>query len=51
MQAYMKSAMPYRGVNSPALVRIWKAAFASSAREFRDLEGHGADAMARREVP
>jgi 3-methyladenine DNA glycosylase AlkD len=27
MQAYMKSAMPYRGVNRPAQVRIWNAVF------------------------
>jgi 3-methyladenine DNA glycosylase AlkD len=27
MQAYMKSTMPYRGVNSPAQLRIWKAVF------------------------
>jgi 3-methyladenine DNA glycosylase AlkD len=28
MQAYMKSAMPYRGVSSPELKRIWRRLFA-----------------------
>ena len=27
MQAYMKSAMPYRGVSSPEQKAIWKAVF------------------------
>ena len=27
MQAYMKSAMPYRGVSSPEQKAIWKASF------------------------
>ena len=29
MQAYMKSAMPYYGVNAPEQRRIWKAVFAA----------------------
>ena len=29
MQAYMKSAMPYRGVSSPEQKAIWKAVFSA----------------------
>jgi 3-methyladenine DNA glycosylase AlkD len=41
MQAYMKSAMPYRGVSSPDQKRIWRRLFAehplSSAEEWRGV--------------
>ena len=49
MQAYMKSAMPYRGVSSPDQKAIWKAIFPAHPLSSRQrVAASGPDPLARR---